>query len=98
MVRRSAVRSLAENNIEPMSPPPFLRFETLVKRLLMRRGFQILESQSEARVDVFATREAERWVVEIKFYRTARAQVALLDAAAATVVVAGQQLEAQRGM
>jgi hypothetical protein len=79
------------------SPPPFLRFETLVKQLLTRRGFD-LEPKPDARVDVFAIKEGERWVIEIKYYRTARAQIALLDAAASTILLAGRQLEAQRGL
>lgn len=69
----------------------------LVKQLLSKRGFQI-EPNSEARIDVVAVRNDERWVIEIKFYRTARAQTSLLDAAAATVITAGQNLAIQRGM
>jgi hypothetical protein len=69
----------------------------VVKQLLMRRGFQF-EPEPGARVDALATKEGERWVIEIKYYRTARAQIALLDAAAATLLVAGRQLETQRGM
>ena len=77
--------------------PLVLRFELLVKRLLTQQGFQI-EREPDARIDVSALKANERWVIEIKFYRSARAQTALLDAAAATVIAAGQRLRAAHGM
>jgi hypothetical protein len=78
-------------------PPAFLRFEMLVKKLLTLRSFDLLE-KSPVRVDALANKDGERWVIEIKYYRTARAQSVLLDAAAATLLNAARLLEAQRAM
>ncbi len=79
------------------SQPPYLRFEGIVRQLLTLRGFEI-QSKPDVRVDVVAVKDDQRWVVEIKYYRTARAQIALLDSAATALLAAGQQLETPRGM
>jgi hypothetical protein len=87
----------------PHNLPPYLRFELLVKELLVRRDFELLMKDvapngERLRIDVVASSREQRWVIEIKFYRTARAQASLLQSAAATVVIAGRRLNAAGGM
>src|SRR5690606_22215493 len=49
-------------------------------------------------VDLIATMRGERWAIEIKYYRTARAQVQLIRAAAGTLLAALRLAQARRGM
>jgi hypothetical protein len=63
-------------------------FETLVAAILASNGFVIHDGQTTAqeRYDFLATHVDEIWAIEVKYYRTERAQVSLLESAAARLV------------
>jgi hypothetical protein len=61
-----------------------LQFEQLVRRILEANHFEVHEAGIGGRdvgFDFTATLENEVWAIEVKFYRTARAQVSLLESA-----------------
>ena len=65
-------------------------FETIVTELLQANGFRIDRNLSASGIqvpfDLVAIRRDERWAVEVKYYKTARAQVRLVRTAAAVLV------------
>lgn len=62
----------------------YLRFEQLVGELLTANGFQVQVNQpADQGFDFLATIENDVWAVEVKYYRTARAQLSLVETAAA---------------
>lgn len=81
------------------SPAP--RFEQLVRALLANAGFEIVEQGRlgpDAGFDFLAQRNDERWVIEVKFYRTERPQLSLVETAAALLAAAAANQEATRGL
>ena len=80
------------------------RFEDLVRRILTTRHFQtqVHQPRGDRGFDLIGERDNQRWVIEVKFYRTARAQPSLLEAAAARVAIAvaeaGHNLDINGGM
>ncbi|SFH58647.1 Restriction endonuclease [Nitrosospira sp. Nsp14] len=78
-----------------------IRFEYLVRRILEVKGYEFLPSAAQQRdggCDFLAKFSDDVWAIEVKFYRTARAQVTLLEAAASRLVIQGLHAEAARGM
>ena len=80
------------------------RFEDLVRRILTTRDLQtqMHQPRGDRVFDLIGERDNQRWVIEVKFYRTARAQPGLLEAAAARFAVAvaeaGHNLVINHGM
>jgi hypothetical protein len=82
-------------------PPTALQFEQLVRRILETNHFEFHEAGIEGRdvgFDFTATLDNEVWAIEVKFYRTARAQVSLLESAASRLASRGIIAGAQKGM
>jgi len=62
----------------------YLRFEKLVGELLKANGFQVDSLLGgDKGFDFLAKLEKNSWAVEVKYYRTARAQLSLVETAAA---------------
>jgi len=76
---------------------PGQRFETLVQHILVANGFSVQSATSRA-FDFLATLGNEIWAVEVKYYRTARAQISLIEAAAAQLIERGITAGAWKGM
>jgi hypothetical protein len=77
------------------------RFQNLVQKLLEAKGFDPQESETSAAdegFDFLAKLARETWVIDIKYYRSQRAQTALLDAAASRLIAIGIPAHAQKGM
>jgi hypothetical protein len=76
---------------------PGQRFETLVQKILVANRFSVQLATSRA-FDFLATLGNEIWAVEVKYYRTARAQISLIEAAAAQLIERGITAGAWKGM
>jgi hypothetical protein len=77
------------------------QFEALVGRLLEANGFLIdAESASRLGVDFVVGRESTTlaFAIEVKYYRTARAQIALIDAAATILQTKISSAQSLQGM
>ena len=59
---------------------------------------QVHRPRGDGGFDFIGVRDNQRWVIEVKFYRTARAQPSLLETAAVRVAVAGHKQDINRGM
>jgi len=60
------------------------QFENLVGRLLLANNFLIKPKvPGDLKVDFLASFNRDGWAIEVKFYRTARAQISLIESAAA---------------
>jgi hypothetical protein len=82
------------------SVPTWQLFEDLVRRILEANNFRVTTNniRGDRGVDLLADFVNERWAIEIKYYRTARAQPSLIDAAAARVASNGVAAQVQKGM
>lgn len=82
------------------SVPTWEVFEGLVRRILTANNFQVTTNsrRGERGFDLLADFENERWAIEVKHYRTARAQASLIHSAAARVADNGITAQAQKGM
>ena len=72
-----------------MPEEPFRQFERIVVRLLSAKGFAFKNTHTHHTVegyDFTASRDDEHWAIEVKYYRTARAQITLIEAAIAQVL------------
>ncbi|MDI9334334.1 MAG: restriction endonuclease [Cytophagales bacterium] len=78
--------------------PTWQLFEDLVRRILEANNFSVIKKNIRGGVDLLAVFENERWAIEIKYYRTARAQPSLIDAAAVRLAINGVAAQAQKGM
>jgi hypothetical protein len=77
------------------------RFEQLIARLLVANRFVIQTDRADVqggRFDFIAKLDNESWAIEIKYYRTERAQVALLESAAARLVGEILRVQIRKGM
>lgn len=72
-------------------------FETLVQNILVANGFNVQPAAART-FDFLATLHNETWAVEVKFYRTARAQITLIEAAATQLIERGITARARKGM
>lgn len=75
-------------------------FEDLVRRILEANNFQVRVNniRGDRGFDLLANFENENWAIEVKYYRTTRAQPSLIDAAAVRVASNGVAARAQKGM
>lgn len=80
--------------------PTWEQFEDLVKRILEANNFriQIHSPRGDPGFDFLGDFGNDRWAIEVKYYRTARARPSLIKAAAARVANNGLLGGAQRGM
>jgi hypothetical protein len=80
--------------------PTWRLFEDLVRRILEANNFHITTNsvRGDRGFDLLADFENESWAIEVKYYRTARAQPSLIDAAAARLAINGVAAQAQKGM
>ncbi|WP_172656995.1 restriction endonuclease [Collimonas arenae] len=72
----------------PAESDSYLRFEVLVGKLLVANGYaNHAHVAAQLGVDfvVELDRVSARWATEVKFYRTARAQISLIESAAANL-------------
>jgi hypothetical protein len=67
--------------------PTWKLFEDLVRRILEINNFQVTihDIRGDKGFDLLADLENTRWAIEVKYYRTARAQPSLIEAAALRV-------------
>lgn len=82
------------------SVPTWQLFEDLVRRILEANNFLVRTNnvRGDKGFDLLADFGNDRWAIEIKYYRTARAQISLIDAAAVRVASNGVAAQAQKGM
>lgn len=82
------------------STPTWQQFEDLVRRILQANSFDVFvhSPRGDKGFDFQAQHSGETWAIEVKYYRTARAQPALINAAAARVVSNGVNANASKGM
>lgn len=76
------------------------QFEDLVRRILQANNFQvdIHSPRGDKGFDFYAELAGEVWAIEVKYYRTARAQPSLIESAAIRVVSNGRDAGARKGM
>ncbi|PKO79065.1 MAG: hypothetical protein CVU21_00540 [Betaproteobacteria bacterium HGW-Betaproteobacteria-15] len=80
--------------------PTWELFEDLVRRILAANNFRVtVHSQRGDRgFDLLGNLSNERWAIEVKYYRTVRAQPTLIEAAATRLVNNGLTAKALKGM
>lgn len=80
--------------------PTWQLFEDLVCRILKVNSFQIEinSTRGDKGFDLLANLRNESWAIEVKYYRTARAQPSLIDAAATRVASNGVVAGVKKGM
>ncbi|MDL5167600.1 restriction endonuclease [Proteus faecis] len=80
--------------------PTWQLFEDLVCRILKANNFKIEKNdlRGDKGFDLLANLNDENWAIEVKYYRTARAQASLIDAAATRVVNNGIEVGISKGM
>lgn len=75
------------------------QFEKLVADLLEANNFSVHPVESpRARFDFEATLVKDRWAVEVKYYRTKRAQPSLIEKAALALLKSAQEANYQKAM
>lgn len=80
--------------------PTWELFEDLVRRILVANNFQVTvhTHRGDRGFDLLGTLGNERWAIEVKYYRTVRAQPTLIEAAATRLVNNGITAQALKGM
>lgn len=80
--------------------PTWKQFENLVKRILEANRYtvNIYSPRGDAGFDFFGSLDNESWAIEVKYYRTARFQPSLVEAALNRLVSNAQPAGALRGM
>lgn len=75
-------------------------FEDLVCRILAANNFEVKANSRRGNrgFDLLGTLGNEQWAIEVKYYRTARAQPSLIEAAATRLVNNGKAAEVLKGM
>lgn len=73
------------------------RFEEVVARILAANGFEIVQSNMQA-LDLVARQQGVLWAIEIKYYRTARAQITLVETAALRLLSYSREYNAEKAM
>jgi hypothetical protein len=81
-------------------PEQWRQFEDLVQRILEARGFSVTphSPRGDAGYDFTGFLKNQRWAIEVKYYRTDRAQPHLIEAAARRVAQFREQASSYRGM
>jgi hypothetical protein len=83
------------------SSSPSKQFEDLSRRILEANSFRIsnyISPRSIGGFDFAGQMENENWAIEVKFYRTARAQASLVESAAARLAHRDSNAENWKGM
>lgn len=79
--------------------PTGVSFENLIQRLLESNGFSLIPlAVADRGVDFLADFGNERWAIEVKYYRTVRAQGSLIESAAVRLTNSALAVGAKRGM
>lgn len=81
--------------------PASVQFEELVRRILEAKSFVVRDPyvpSADAGLDFIATLDQEAWAIEVKYYRTVRPQVSLLEAAATRLTSRAPRYQAKKGM
>lgn len=80
--------------------PTWKLFEDLVSRILVANDFQVTvhARRGDSGFDLLGSLGNERWAIEVKYYRTLRAQPSLIEAAATRLVNNGVAAQAIKGM
>lgn len=80
--------------------PTWKQFEGLVFQILSFNSFEVKshKQRGDAGFDFTGILDGEQWAIEVKYYRSERAKVSLIEAAAARVVNNGIKGRADRGM
>lgn len=80
--------------------PPWHLFEDLVRRILEANSFSVAvhSPRGDPGFDFLGNLGNERWAIEVKYYRTVRAQPSLIEAAAIRLVKNGVTVQAMKGM
>lgn len=68
-------------------------FECLVKEIIRKNSFQIEEPLSRDDFDFLVSLDRKKFVIEVKYYRTQRAQISLLKIAAARLAVSSDPVD-----
>jgi hypothetical protein len=83
------------------TPSPARQFEVLIQRVLELNGFAVTKFGDPRGIggfDFMGELDGENSAIEVKFYRTARAQVTLIESAAARLVHRAVTAQTWRGM
>lgn len=83
------------------SPSPARQFEALIQRVLEVNGFSVMKFDDPRGIggfDFVGELAGENWAIEVKFYRTARAQVTLIESAAARLIHRAITAQTWKGM
>lgn len=80
--------------------PTWELFEDLVRRVLAANNFRVTvhTRRGDKGFDLLGNLESEQWAIEVKYYRTVRAQPTLIEAAAIRLVNNGITAQALKGM
>jgi hypothetical protein len=75
-------------------------FEGLVEKILTANGFTLTKNdiRGDRGFDFFGQKDNESWAIEVKHYRTDRAQPRLIESAATRVVRNGSNSDVSKGM
>lgn len=76
------------------------KFEEIVRKILVIKGFRLTQNTilADRGFDFIAQLHDDYWAVEVKFYRTARPQLGLLEAAALRLTSRAPEYQAKKGM
>ncbi|ATL93708.1 hypothetical protein CK911_13375 [Aeromonas sp. CU5] len=80
--------------------PTWKLFEDLVRRILERNAFRIEINSvcGDNGFDFLGNLKNDLWAIEVKYYRTARARLSLIESAAVRVVTNGINRQVDKGM
>ena len=84
----------------PQTLPTWQIFEDVVRRILEANefGVELHRPRGDSGFDFLGKLADEEWAIEVKYYRTARAQPSLIEAAAVRVASDGKDARARKGM
>lgn len=90
---------MIERHVDQYSPT-WQKFEDLVARILEANHYVVRthSPRGDAGYDLDGQFRDDRWAIEVKYYRTARAQPSLLESAAVRLVNNGVTAQATKGM
>lgn len=78
-----------------------IEFQELIAKIFEANGLEAISLPFEGRdfgYDLVLTIGDDRWAIEVKYYRTKRAQISLLEAAASKLVAGFQTIHVSKGM
>ncbi|MGA7951851.1 MAG: restriction endonuclease [Thiobacillaceae bacterium] len=83
-----------------ISTPTWQLFEDLVRRILEANNFSVTvySPRGDRGFDFLGTLGNEQWAIEVKYYRTVRAQPTLIEGAATRLANNGVTAQAMKGM